>query len=152
MLREGYLNITYISCMFLKSHLFTLLISIVLSTSLFAKVIHVEYYSNGEKKVEMVKLKKGIVQINQYFESGLLKEQGYSKNGMYQGKWIRYNENGLAISTAFYHNNVKIGSWNHYDQWSQNTYRVYYNNGQATAFKQFGPNGNLIASGERLAQ
>jgi antitoxin component YwqK of YwqJK toxin-antitoxin module len=136
--------------MFRFSHITLTLILISFAFTLNAKVIHVEYYDNGQKKIELIKMKKGIVQINEYFVSGQLKEQGYSKNGMFQGKWIRFNETGTIIATAFYHNNVKIGSWNHYDQWSQNTFKVYYHNGVATAYKQFGPNGDLIASGERI--
>ncbi len=146
------LYITYISCMFQKASIILTVFLLTLSLVLHAKVIHVEYYANGQKKIELVKLKKGIIQISEYFNTGQLKEQGYSKNGMFQGKWVRYNEQGLVIATAFYHNNVKIGSWNHYDEWSQNTYRVYYQEGIATAYKQFDQKGNLIASGERLNQ
>jgi len=150
MLIKCIFKITYISSMFRKKHIITFIILVAISFSLSAKVIHIEYYPNGEKKIELIKLKKGIVQVNAYYNTGQLKEKGYSKNGMFQGKWIRYNENGIEIATAFYHNDVKIGSWNHYDQWSQNTYKVYYNNGLPASFKQYGPDGNLIASGERL--
>ncbi len=136
--------------MFRCSHIILTIAISAIAFTLNAKVIHVEYYDNGQIKTELVKLKKGIVQINEYFISGQLKEQGYSKNGMFQGKWVRYNQTGTIIATAYYHNNVKIGSWNHYDQWSQNTFKVYYNDGIAKAYKQFGPNGDLIASGERL--
>jgi len=139
-----------ISSMFRYLQIGLTVLLMTIAITLNAKVIHVDYFANGQIKIELIKLKKGIVQINEYYISGQLKEQGYSKNGMFQGKWIRYNENGTIIATAYYHNNIKIGSWNHYDQWSQNTYRVYYHNGIATAFKQFGPNGDLIASGERL--
>lgn len=131
--------------MFLKV-LFTALLIFVTSITLgHTKVIKVEYYQDGTVKMEMIKMKKGIVKINQYYPSGQLFEIGYSKNGMNQGQWTRYDEQGKIIATAFYQNSVKIGSWNHYNRWDESISRVSYQNGEAIAYQRYNQNGELIA-------
>jgi antitoxin component YwqK of YwqJK toxin-antitoxin module len=109
------------------------------------KVIKVEYYPDGTVKMEMVKMKKGIVKITQFYPSGDIFEIGYSKNGKYQGQWTRYDEQGKIIATAFYQNSIKIGSWNHYNRWDQSISKISYQNGQAVALRKYDQSGTLIA-------
>lgn len=150
MLTEGYLNFTYISFMFLRRILSVVVLFITLTALSHAKVVHVQYYDNGNVKIEVIKMKKGLNQIKQYYRDGSLFETGYSKNGLYQGKWERYNRTGEVVATAYYHNNVKIGSWNHVNQWTRSTFHVYYNNGLPVSYREYDQSGQLIASGTRV--
>ena len=129
----------------LRKTIISTLISVMFILSVHAKVIKVVYYPNGSVKMEMIKLKKGIVEINQYYPSGALFEKGYSKNGMLQGQWTRFDKDGNIIATDFYQNNAKIGSWNHYNRWSRSTSQVRYQNGKAVSYRKFDYSGRLIA-------
>jgi antitoxin component YwqK of YwqJK toxin-antitoxin module len=131
--------------MFRKALTTILIFMITLVSFGHTKVIKVVYYPDGKVKMEMIKLNKGIVQINQYYPSGAIFESGYSKNSMMQGQWTRYDEQGKVIATAFYQNNVKIGSWNHYNRWDQSVSKVSYINGEAVTYRKYDENGSLIA-------
>lgn len=145
-----YLNIAYISSMFRKS-LYTIVVFLVaFSFSLSAKIVHVEYYPNGNVKIEVIKMKKGLHRVNQYFEDGTIMETGYTKNGMFQGRWRRYDEQGEVVATAYYHNNRRIGAWQHLNPWTHSSMQVRYENGNAVSFKEFDQQGKLIASGDRI--
>ncbi|MEX2596216.1 MAG: hypothetical protein WEC59_04735 [Salibacteraceae bacterium] len=136
--------------MFLIKYITALIIATAISATVSAKVIHVEYYSNGNVKIEMIKLKKGIIQINQYYPDGRVFETGFSKNGLFQGQWTRYDKQGEVVATAFFKNNVKIGNWNHVTPYDQSVSKVSYRNGKAVSLKKYDTSGNLIASQERV--
>ena len=149
MLSQCYLGFTYLG--FMNRFLTTIFLSLLLTSVGIANdhVVHVDYHENGNIKVEVIKVHKGLHQVNHYYADGSLFETGFSKDGKTQGKWIRYDEQGDVIAVAYFHNNVKIGSWDHYDHNTQQSFKVSYVDGRAVRFRQYDPNGNLIASQER---
>ena len=130
-----------------KGILTTLIFMLGFSLLLSAKIVYVEYFPNGNVKIEVIKLKKGIHQINQYYACGTLMETGFSKNGKSQGRWLHYSPEGDVTASAYFHDNVKIGSWNYFNQWSNRSYQVRYDQGRAISYKEFDHSGTLIASG-----
>jgi len=130
-----------------KGILTTLVLMLGFSLILSAKIVHVEYFPNGNVKIEVIKLKKGIHQINQYYECGTLMETGFSKNGKSQGRWLHYNPEGDVTATAYFRDNMKIGFWNFFNERSDRSYQVHYDQGRAISYKEFDQSGTLIASG-----
>lgn len=147
MLRDHYPSLTYISCMFLKRLYMLVTLLAIASMTMAAKVLHVEYYNNGQKKLELTKVKHGLVRIDQYYEDGVLRETGFLKRGKSHGKWMSYNRIGQQVATAYYYENVRLGSWTIYNQNTGESMAITFQEGMPSSYRSYGRDGGLISNG-----
>jgi len=76
--------------------------------------------------------------LKNYFESGILKEEGWVENGLKQGYWYYYHSNGKIKEQGHYKNDLQEGYWyyfykssikkkeGHFKKGIQNNWWVYY--------------------------
>lgn len=133
--------------MFLKRFYILLALLTVTSVVMAAKVLHVEYYDNGQKKLELTKVKHGLVRIDQYYEDGVLRETGFMKRGKSHGKWMSFNRIGQQVATAYYYESVRLGSWIIYDQWTGQSVAITFQEGMPRSYRSYARNGELISYG-----
>ncbi|HEX9981341.1 MAG TPA: membrane-binding protein [Flavobacterium sp.] len=52
-----------------------------------------------------------LVKATYYYENGLIRQEGFFKDGKLDGKWIAYDTNGNKKSIGEYSNGEKTGKW-----------------------------------------
>lgn len=65
--------------------------------------INIEYYKNGQIKVEAMVLnclQNGT--YREYYNNGSLRQEGFKLNGIFTGKQMTYDQNGLIVKNASY--------------------------------------------------
>jgi antitoxin component YwqK of YwqJK toxin-antitoxin module len=89
----------------------------------------VEYYKNGQKKMEGT-LKNGVRngEWSYWYDNGKLWSRGSFVNGKSEGRFLSYNEKGMLFQESFYKNGVPDGKWAFYKD-DQRIKEVYYENG-----------------------
>jgi hypothetical protein len=145
-----YVQITYISLMLRKATFTLLIVLFIASSAMATKIVHIEHYPNGSVKIEVIRVQHGLHQVNLYYQNGKLMETGFTKHGLREGRWMKYDEQGALIATAYFHQDLRIGQWSHMDPWTRSKTVVSYHSGIAQRYRTYNHEGFLIASGARL--
>lgn len=133
--------------MFSKYIYTTLAFLFIVSIAMATKVMHVEYYANGQKKLELTKVKHGLVRMDQYYSDGVLRETGFLKHGKCHGKWVSYNRIGQEVAVAYFYEDMRLGSWHFYDQWTGKSLNVFHQQGTPSSYRSYNRQGDLISYG-----
>lgn len=76
-----------------------------------------------------------LIKATYFHENGLVKQQGYYKDGKVHAKWVSFSETGEKLSIGEYTNGIKTGKWFFWNQNSLN--EVDYNNSQIAEVKKW---------------
>ncbi len=111
---------------------------------------YVEYYPNGNKKLEMPVVegkKQGV--STYYFDNNTKQEiRSYSNNEM-DGLWETWNEKGVKVGVANYKKGKKDGKWYIYNDKGTMLYDMNYEDGKKEGiWKAFDDQGNLKSTKE----
>lgn len=85
-------------------------------------------YENGAVKSEYVKQGK-LVAVTNYYESGAVKETGFFKDGVPEGKWTTYAETGEKTAELTYVDGKRHGEFRVWDDYANAYVEVHYANG-----------------------
>ena len=77
-------------------------------------VVREEFYTNGNLKLQFIKVNSDVVQATYYFETGEIREKGYYRNELLSGKWQTFNVDAELIASGFFVGNQKTGDWLYY--------------------------------------
>lgn len=86
-------------------------------------------YENGSVKSEYVQ-KGELVAVTNYYESGAVKETGYYKNEIPEGKWESFAEDGSKTAEISYQNGKRHGEFRVWDQYDNAYIEMKYANGE----------------------
>lgn len=90
----------------------------------------VEYYKNGQKKIEgAFKNEQREGEWMYWYENGKLWSRGSFKNGKSEGRFLSYNEDGTLFQEAMYTNGIPDGKWCFYKE-EKRVKEVYYEMGK----------------------
>lgn len=87
-------------------------------------------YEDGSLKSEYVSLKNGTVAVTNYYESGEVKETGFFKGEIPDGKWITYAEDGSKTAELNYADGKRHGEFRVWDEFSNAYLEIHYANGE----------------------
>jgi antitoxin component YwqK of YwqJK toxin-antitoxin module len=85
-------------------------------------------YEDGTVKSEYVKQGK-LVSVTNYHENGSVKETGFFKDGVPEGKWITYAVTGEKTAELTYVNGKRHGEFRVWDDFANAYVEVHYANG-----------------------
>lgn len=91
-------------------HIRTLILSLLISTTVFSQ-LHTYKWTNDKKKAEGV-VKNGLEQGKWTFWSkeGIIQQEVHYKDGMFDGKYTNYNQQGKKREEGFFVRSKKRGS------------------------------------------
>ncbi len=52
-----------------------------------------------------------IIKVTHFYDNGNVKEQGFYKDKLLDGKWVRFDESGKKTVEAYYSKGRKVGKW-----------------------------------------
>ena len=87
-------------------------------------------YEDGTLKSEFVNCSNDLVAVTNYYKSGEVKETGYFKDGVPEGKWITYSEDGSKTAELSYSNGKRHGEFRAWDEFANAYIEIHYANGE----------------------
>ncbi|MCB9186710.1 MAG: hypothetical protein H6601_08190 [Flavobacteriales bacterium] len=87
-------------------------------------------YENGALKSEYVKSGHNLVAVTNYHKSGTVKETGFFKDGVPDGKWITYAENGTKTAELSYVDGKRHGEFRVWDEFANAYLEIHYAKGE----------------------
>lgn len=82
--------------------------------------------------------------VTEYYDTGILKETGFIKNGLCDSTWIKYDKSGKIEAKAFYNNGTKVGTWEIYTP--EKTIQIVYNKGKKEEYIELSEAGEILLS------
>lgn len=102
-----------------------LIIAILASTVGFAQSVN---YDNGSVKSEYKK-DGDLVAVTNYYENGAVKETGFFKDGIPEGKWETFAEDGAKTAELTYQDGKRHGEFRVWDEFANTYTEMHYANG-----------------------
>lgn len=93
-------------------------------------------YDNGTVKSEYEK-RGDRVAVTNYHENGQIKETGFFKNGVPEGKWESFGTDGVKTAEVTYVNGQRHGEFRVWDQFENAYIEMRYNHGQVVAANRY---------------
>ena len=104
----------------------------------------VAYYDNGAVKSSVTTAENNTIAKVDYFDNGIVKEEGMLLNGKKEGKWMMYNADGSSASEAYFSNGEKNRAWKVWDANGKLRYEMFYIDGEKTGtWKIYDESGKL---------
>ncbi|MFT4981670.1 MAG: antitoxin component YwqK of YwqJK toxin-antitoxin module [Bacteroidia bacterium] len=105
---------------------FMMLIAVVLVSSLgFAQTSN---YEDGSVKSQYTQ-QGDLVAVTHYYESGMVKETGFFKNEIPEGKWETFSEEGTKTAELNYQEGKRHGEFRVWDEFASTYTEMHYSNG-----------------------
>lgn len=73
--------------------------------------------------------KENSVYHKEYYQSGIIKEEGWLKNGVKANFWKFYHTNGKVAEKGYYKNNQRVSYWYFYDSYGKPLQEGHYKDG-----------------------
>ena len=87
-------------------------------------------YEDGALKSEYVKSGDELVAVTNYYKDGSVKETGFFKEGIPEGKWVSYSESGTKTAELNYADGKRHGEFRVWDEFSKAYVEIHYANGE----------------------
>ena len=87
-------------------------------------------YEDGTLKSEYVNQENGLVAVTNYYKNGAVKETGFFKNEIPEGKWVTYNEEGTKTAELSYADGQRHGEFRVWDAFANAYIEIHYANGE----------------------
>ncbi len=87
-------------------------------------------YEDGTLKSEYISCDNELVAVTNYYKSGSVKETGYFKDGVPEGKWVTYAEDGSKTAELSYTNGKRHGEFRVWDEFANAYVEIHYANGE----------------------
>ncbi len=115
-----------------------LMLSLVVlaSSTCFAQNTVKTSYDNGSVKSEYVQVGE-LVAVTNYYENGAVKETGFYKNEIPEGKWETFTKDGLKTAELSYANGKRHGEFRVWDEFSNAYIEMKYTNGDVIAANRY---------------
>ncbi|MFT6210102.1 MAG: antitoxin component YwqK of YwqJK toxin-antitoxin module [Bacteroidia bacterium] len=109
---------------------------VLVSTSCFAQNTVKTNYENGSVKSEH--LEKGkLVAVTNYYESGEVKETGFFRNDVPEGRWETFSKDGSKTAELSYANGNRHGEFRVWDEFSSAYIEMKYANGEVITANRY---------------
>jgi antitoxin component YwqK of YwqJK toxin-antitoxin module len=93
-------------------------------------------YDNGAVKSEYVK-KGELVAITNYYESGEVKEEGFFKDGIPEGKWETFSKEGAKTAELTYVEGQRHGEFRVWDEFDNAYIEMRYDHGKVVSANRY---------------
>ena len=112
----------------------SLLLSAIMLTAVFGYAQNTAdvNYESGELKSRYVQ-NGDLVEVTHFYVDGTVKETGFFKNGVPEGKWQTFDENGQKTAELNYKNGKRHGEFRIWDMYTHTYTEINYADGQALA-------------------
>jgi antitoxin component YwqK of YwqJK toxin-antitoxin module len=124
----------------MKASIFSTLM--LVSTLSFAQSTAQVNYESGELKSSYVQ-KHGLVEVTHFYQNGAVKEIGFFKNGIPEGKWLGFAENGQKTAELNYKNGKRHGEYRSWDLYANTYTEMNYADGKAMAANKWIKSGDF---------
>jgi hypothetical protein len=105
-------------------------LAILVSVSCTAQDMMQTKHEDGSVKSEYVKVDKNTFAVTNYYHSGEVKETGFFRNEVPDGKWVTYSKDGSKTAELSYENGKKHGEFRVWDAFTNAYMEVHYVNGE----------------------
>jgi antitoxin component YwqK of YwqJK toxin-antitoxin module len=109
---------------------------VLASTSCFAQNTVKTNYDNGQAKSEYVQQGE-LVAVTNYYQSGEVKETGFFKNDIPEGKWETFAKNGSKTAELSYANGKRHGEFRVWDEFSNAYIEMKYANDEVITANRY---------------
>ena len=100
----------------------------------------------AQERQPTFKAQGDLVKATYYYADGSIKTQGFFKNKMLTGEWIRYDESGNKLQLAYYKNGKKVGKW---FLWSKETLKeINYENNSIASVNVWKPESKVAVNND----
>ncbi|MCF8459961.1 MAG: hypothetical protein K9G46_04505 [Flavobacteriales bacterium] len=93
-------------------------------------------YENGSVKSELVQNGE-LVAVTNYYENGTIKETGFFKNEVPEGKWETFSNEGVKTAELSYLNGKRHGEFRVWDEFSNAYIEMKYANGEVITANRY---------------
>ncbi|HAP70758.1 MAG TPA: hypothetical protein DCR04_13740 [Flavobacteriales bacterium] len=107
-------------------NLMMLMVAVLVSSFSFAQTVK---YDNGSVKSEYKQVGE-LVAVTHYYQSGTVKETGFFKDEIPEGKWETFAENGTKTAELNYKDGKRNGEFRVWDEFTQAYMEISYANGE----------------------
>ena len=114
-------------------NLMMLTIAVLVSSVSIAQTIN---YDSGAVKSEY-KQAGDLVAVTHYYESGAIKETGFFKNEIPEGKWETFAENGTKMAELNYQDGKRHGEFRVWDEFASTYTEMNYANGDVIVANKY---------------
>lgn len=114
-------------------NLMILMIAVLVSSVSLGQTIN---YTNGAVKSEY-KQAGDLVAVTHYYESGAIKETGFFKNEIPEGKWETFAENGTKTAELNYQDGKRHGEFRVWDEFASTYTEMNYANGDVIVANKY---------------
>ena len=114
-------------------NLMILMIAVLVSSVSLGQTI---IYDNGAVKSEY-KQAGDLVAVTHYYESGAIKETGFFKNEIPEGKWETFAENGTKTAELNYQDGKRHGEFRVWDEFASTYTEMNYANGDVIVANKY---------------
>lgn len=94
-------------------------------------------HEDGTLKSEYVEQGNGIVAVTNYHKNGVVKEIGFFKNEVPDGKWVTYSEDGTKTAELSYANGRRHGEFRVWDTFANAYIEIHYANGEVVTANRY---------------
>lgn len=118
---------------------------VLVGTSCFAQSTVKTNYDNGAVKSEYVK-QGDLVAVSHFYANGNIKETGFFKNEIPDGKWEAFAEDGSKTSEINYMNGNRHGEFRVWDEFAGAYIEIKYANGEIINANRYVKQADFAAS------
>lgn len=93
-------------------------------------------YEDGSVKSEYVK-KGELVAVTNYYENGSVRETGFFKDGIPDGKWERFGADGVKMAELTYSDGQRHGEFRVWDRYENAYIEMKYNHGEVVSANRY---------------
>lgn len=116
---------------------FMLGLAVLASSTCFAQSTVKTTYEDGSLKSEYVKQGSDLVAVTNYYRMGAIKETGYFKNEIPEGKWETFSEDGTKTAELNYSKGKRHGEFRVWDEFSNTYLEMNYVNGDVIVANRY---------------
>ncbi len=107
-------------------NLIMLVVAVLVGSMSFAQTVN---HENGATKSEY-KQQGDLVAVTHCYESGAVKETGFFKNEIPDGKWETFSEDGTKTAEINYQDGKRHGEFRVWDEFANSYTEMHYANGE----------------------
>jgi antitoxin component YwqK of YwqJK toxin-antitoxin module len=115
---------------------FMISLAVLAGSTCFAQNKGKTTYENGSVKSEFIQ-KGELVAVTNYYENGTIKETGFFKNEVPEGKWETFSNKGAKTAELSYINGKRHGEFRVWDEFSNAYIEMKYANGEVITANRY---------------
>ncbi|MCF8465693.1 MAG: hypothetical protein K9G41_12675 [Flavobacteriales bacterium] len=104
-------------------------------------------YEDGSVKSEFIQMGELVAIVN-YHENGTIKETGFFKNDIPEGKWETFSKDGVKTAELSYSNGKRHGEFRVWDEFSNAYIEMKYANGEVITANRYVREADFAAKGK----